>query len=108
MLRAVAGAGPEIEIHGGADVRAFTGQLVRCYAEAAGLHCDGAAIADVATNCEQVSQAQVRISSHEAAAPRLRSADTLRSALAEALLSPEEFAALTDPEGGGRPNDSPD
>lgn len=104
-LRATAADGSSRAILDKGDVRSFGDRLVRRYAELAGLRRapDGATDDDGASPPRTPAADRTRNRTR----PMAR-AETLRSAMSEALLSPEEFAALAEPSDPAVTEDSPD
>lgn len=103
-LRAIAADGSEHAILSKADVRAFGDLLVRQYAELAGLRIKPTA--NTHPDGEPAAKARPTRSDRLGSGPPKE--DSLRSAMADALLSPEEFAALAGPADPSAPNDPPD
>ncbi|MCR9247785.1 MAG: hypothetical protein NXI31_22385 [bacterium] len=123
-LRATAASGQEHTLLSKSDVRVFGDQLVRRYAELAGLrsHCSVAAPTNGVAAARGSSagappvpssfdgngstpRVQVRNAAVSRSQPPAR--DTLRSAMVEAMLSPEEFAALAESQNAAMPEEPP-
>jgi len=107
ILCAVAADGSEHAILSMSDVRAFGDLLIRRYADLAGLRMTQAPTAPATGACAaspRPSRTDRSTDRSEAMMPRI---DSLRSAMADALLSPEEFAALAGPTDPAVPDDSP-
>lgn len=111
-LVATAADGSETALLTKSDVRTFGDRLMRRYAELAGLRPIARQPSERAPDPVRGRDGAVEPDQRAVTRDDLRAAtqggNTLRSAMAEAFLSPEEFAALTEPPDAAMPNDSPD